>query len=49
MDYLPPFVVHNARALGDREIHGHAQAYRQLLEGLRDGAAAVGATQEAAR
>lgn len=48
MEYLPPLVVHNARALGDTEIARHAQAYRRRLEELRDGAA-IGAAQEAAR
>ena len=36
MEYLPPVVVHNARALSDAEIAHHAQAYRQRLESLRD-------------
>lgn len=48
MEYLPPFVVHNARALSDAEINRHAQEYRRRLEELRDGAA-VSAIQEVAR
>ena len=39
MEYLPPLVVHNARALPDAEIARHAAAYRQRLELLRDGLA----------
>jgi hypothetical protein len=38
MRYLPPFVVHGAIHFRDeREIDTHAQAYRHLIEGLRDG------------
>ena len=48
MEYLPPFVVHNARGLNDQEINEHARAYRQHLESLRGGVA-VGERQEAAR
>ena len=38
MEYLPPFVVHNSRALDDEEIGRHAREYRRRLEELRDGA-----------
>jgi glutathione-regulated potassium-efflux system ancillary protein KefG len=38
MRYLPPFVVHSALGFRDEEeIHGQAQAYRHIIEGLRDG------------
>ena len=38
MRYLPPFVVHGALQLKDeREMIAHAQAYRQVIQGLRDG------------
>lgn len=41
MEYLPPFVVHNSRALADDEINRHAAEYRRLLETLRDGGEAA--------
>ena len=37
MEYLPPFVVHDSRALADDEIDRHAADYRRRLEILRDG------------
>jgi glutathione-regulated potassium-efflux system ancillary protein KefG len=38
MRYLPPFLVQGAIHFRDeREIDAHAQAYRHLIEGLRDG------------
>lgn len=37
MDYLPPFVVHEAHALGDQAIRLHAKSYRKVILGLRDG------------
>ena len=41
MDYLPPFVVHNSRALDDTQIAAHAADYRAHLTALRDGGHAV--------
>ena len=36
MDYLPPFVVHGALNIGDRqELEEHAQKYRQILQALQ--------------
>ena len=38
MRYLPPFVVHSALGFrNEEEIQAQAQAYRQIIEGLRDG------------
>ena len=37
MRYLPPFVVHGTHAIEEPEIDAHADDYRRLLEGLRDG------------
>jgi len=37
MVWLPPFVVHGTHRLGDSEIAAHAEDYRRLLIGLRDG------------
>jgi glutathione-regulated potassium-efflux system ancillary protein KefG len=38
MRYLPPFVVHGAlRYKEEREIVAYGQAYRHVIEGLRDG------------
>jgi glutathione-regulated potassium-efflux system ancillary protein KefG len=38
MRYLPPFVVHGALTCREEgEIIAHAQAYRHVIEGLRDG------------
>ena len=37
MRYLPPFVIHGTLQLrNEAEIAAHAQAYRRLIEGLRD-------------
>jgi len=43
MVWLPPFVVHGTHRLGDAEIAAHAEDYRRLLIGLRDGAVDVAA------
>ncbi len=37
MDYLPPFVVHGTHRMPESEMVEHADAYRRVLEGLRDG------------
>ena len=37
MEYLPPFVVHGTHGLSEIEIGSHADDYRLLVEGLRDG------------
>lgn len=37
MTYLPPFVVHGVNNLSDEEIQQHSQAYRAVIESLRDG------------
>src|SRR6201987_3032734 len=38
MRYLPPFVVHEALRFREKgEIIAYAQAYRHVIEGLRDG------------
>ena len=36
MEWLGPFVVYGAHALGDTEIGQHAVNYRRLLEAIRD-------------
>ena len=36
MEWLGPFVVHDAGALGDTEISQHTVDYRRLLEAIRD-------------
>ncbi len=36
MRWLPPFIVHGTHLLGRDELVRHADAYRALLEGLRD-------------
>jgi glutathione-regulated potassium-efflux system ancillary protein KefG len=37
MRYLPPFVIHGTLHLrNEAEISAHAEAYRRLIEGLRD-------------
>ncbi len=41
MVWLPPFVVHGTHRLSDAEIAAHAEDYRRLLIGLRDGAVDV--------
>jgi glutathione-regulated potassium-efflux system ancillary protein KefG len=38
MIWLPPFVVHGTHRLSDAENAAHAEDYRRLLIGLRDGA-----------
>lgn len=37
MDYLAPFVVHGTHRMPDSDMVAHADAYRRVLEGLRDG------------
>jgi glutathione-regulated potassium-efflux system ancillary protein KefG len=37
MQYLPPFVVHGTHLMLEEEIARHAQQYRQVITGLRDG------------
>lgn len=37
MTWLPPFVVHGTHRLGQPEIDRHADDYRRLVVGLRDG------------
>lgn len=37
MDYLPPFVVHGARALAAADLQAAAADYARLLAALRDG------------
>lgn len=37
MGYLPPFVVHGTHSLTPDQIEGHANDYRRVIEGLRDG------------
>ena len=36
MQFLPPFVAHNAHRMGAGELRRHVADYRQLLEALRD-------------
>ena len=37
MEYLPPFVIHGALKIGDRQqLDGHVKKYRQILEAIRD-------------
>lgn len=37
MTYLPPFVIHGTHAIEEHEIAGHADDFRSMLQGLRDG------------
>jgi len=37
MHYLPPFVVHGTYSLTPSDIDRHADDYRRVIEGLRDG------------
>lgn len=37
MRFLPPFVIHSTHALNGEGIEGHAEDYRRVLTGLRDG------------
>jgi glutathione-regulated potassium-efflux system ancillary protein KefG len=37
MDYLPPYVVHGTLRMRESEMQAHADDYRTVLEGLRDG------------
>lgn len=37
VEYLPPFVVHGAHGMTEPEILAHADEYRGVIEGLRDG------------
>jgi glutathione-regulated potassium-efflux system ancillary protein KefG len=46
MDYLPPFVVHGTHRMADSEMRMHADAYRRVLEGLRDGVLDVEAARD---
>jgi glutathione-regulated potassium-efflux system ancillary protein KefG len=38
MRYLAPFVVHGTHRLGVSDIGAHAEEYRRVIRGLRDGA-----------
>jgi glutathione-regulated potassium-efflux system ancillary protein KefG len=37
MVYLPPFAAHGTHAMTDSDIREHADDYRRIIEGLRDG------------
>jgi glutathione-regulated potassium-efflux system ancillary protein KefG len=37
MEYLPPFVVHGTHTITPEEIAAHGEAYRKIIEALRDG------------
>jgi glutathione-regulated potassium-efflux system ancillary protein KefG len=37
MEYLPPFVIHGTLAMTTDTIRRHAEDYRKVVEGLRDG------------
>jgi glutathione-regulated potassium-efflux system ancillary protein KefG len=37
MEHLPPFVVHGTHSLSTDQVTRHANDYRRVIEGLRDG------------
>lgn len=37
MAYLEPFIVYSGRHMDDGQLSGHAEKYRDLITGLRDG------------
>jgi glutathione-regulated potassium-efflux system ancillary protein KefG len=37
MAYLEPFVIHTGRQMGEAELSGEAEKYRELLADMRDG------------
>jgi glutathione-regulated potassium-efflux system ancillary protein KefG len=39
MAYLAPFVIHTGRQMGEAELSGEAEKYRELLADMRDGRA----------
>ncbi len=49
MDYLPPFIVHATYTLDAADIERHAEDYRRVLEGLRDGVLDRDAVRDAVR
>lgn len=45
MDYLPPFVAHGSLRMTANEVRAHADDYRAVVGGLRDGAVDLEAIQ----
>ena len=49
MDYLPPFVVYGTHTVTKEQTAGHGEAYRTIIEALRDGRVDFEALQDFSR